>query len=256
MLFMKISLVTGASSGIGREFVKQMSERGVDRIYCIARREGRLLELKEKFGDKIVPIVADLSLEDSFSEITKRLYDDGVETLDGVVAAAGFGKFGSFANNSEADMESEVTVNILGVMRTVRAALPFLKKGSKVIIMGSQSSFQPLPEFNVYASTKAFILHFGRALHAELSKDGVSVTTVCPGYVATEFFDVAKKSGDPDACRNFSPLYLASDVVRRALEDADKGKDVSIYGARIKGARLLAKLLPHKFVMKVWLKIK
>lgn len=253
---MKISLVTGASSGIGREFVKQISERGADRIYVIARREGRLLELKKTFGDKIVPIVADLSDENSFSLITKKLEDDGVEKLDSVVAAAGFGKFGSFANNSEADMEAEVTVNILGVMRTVRETLPFLKKGSRVIIMGSQSSFQPLPEFNVYASTKAFVLHFGRALHAELSGAGVSVTTVCPGYVATEFFDVAKKSGDPDACRNFSPLYLTPDVVRRALDDADKGKDVSIYGARIKAARLLAKLLPHKLVMKVWLKIK
>lgn len=253
---MKVSLVTGASSGIGREFVKQLSERGYDRIYCIARRESRLFDLIKEFGDKILPIVADLSVENSFSMIVDRLNHDNIEKIDTLVAAAGFGKFGSFANNSEADMEAEVNVNVLGVMRTVRAVLPFLKNGSKVLIMGSQSSFQPLPEFNVYASTKAFILHFGRALNVELSKMGVTVTTVCPGYVATEFFDVAKKSGDPNACQNFSPLYLASDVVRRALVDSDKGKDVSIYGARIKGARLLAKILPHKLVMRVWLKIK
>ncbi len=253
---MKVSLVTGASSGIGREFVKQLSERGYDKIYCIARRESRLCDLIKEFGNKILPIVADLSVENSFSMIVDRLNHDNIEKIDTLVAAAGFGKFGSFANNSEADMEAEVNVNILGVMRTVRAALPFLKNGSKVLIMGSQSSFQPLPEFNVYASTKAFILHFGRALNVELSKMGVTVTTVCPGYVATEFFDVAKKSGDPNACQNFSPLYLASDVVRRALVDSDKGKDVSIYGARIKGARLLAKILPHKLVMRVWLKIK
>ena len=253
---MKTALVTGASSGIGREFVRQIAAAGYEKIYCVARRESRLNELKGEFGDIIIPISADLSAENSFNSITERLNGDKIEKIDLLVAAAGFGKYGSFANNSESDMEAEVYVNILGLMRTVRCALPYLKKGSRIILMGSQSSFQPLPEFNIYASTKAFVLHFGRALNLELAPQGISVTTVCPGYVATEFFSVAEKSGDPTACRNFSPMYQPRDVVRLALSDSARGKDVSIYGARIKLARLMSKLLPHSLVMRIWLKIR
>lgn len=253
---MKAALITGASSGIGREFARQLARAGYNRIYCIARREGKLAELKNELGDMIIPITADLSDENTFANITDRLKSDSVGAITTLVAAAGFGKYGSFANNSESDMEAEVNVNILGLMRTVRLALPFLKNGSHIILMGSQSAFQPLPEFNVYASTKAFVLHFGRALSRELKKDGISVTTVCPGYVDTEFFSVAEKSGDPTACRNFRPMYKAPDVVKCALSDAEKGKDVSVYGGTIKAARLLSKILPHSLVMKVWLKIR
>lgn len=253
---MKTALITGASSGIGREFARQLARSGYDRIYCIARREGKLAELKGELGDMIIPLTADLAKEDSFVNITDRLKNDGTKQITTLVAAAGFGKYGSFANNSESDMEAEVNVNIIGLMRTVRLALPFLKNGSQIILMGSQSAFQPLPEFNVYASTKAFVLHFGRALSRELKKDGISVTTVCPGYVDTEFFSVAEKSGDPTACRNFKPMCKTCDVVRHAISDAERGKDVSVYGGTIKAARLLSKILPHSLVMKVWLKIR
>ncbi len=253
---MKTALVTGASSGIGREFARQIAKSGeYERIYVVARREDRLEELKNELGGVIVPIAADLGKPESFDRIAECLRADNV-SLSLLVAAAGFGKYGSFAANSQADMESIVEVNVLGVLRTVRMALDFLTAGSRIVLMGSQSAFQPLPEFNIYASSKAFVLHFGRALNLELKSRGIAVTTVCPGYVATEFFEVAAKSGDPDACRNFSPMYQASDVVRKALSDSQKGKDVSIYGLQIKGARLLSKLLPHKLVMRVWLKIR
>lgn len=252
----KCALITGASSGIGREFVRQVATQGeFERIYVIARREDRLLELEKEFGSRIVPICADLGKSESFDAIQSRLTADHA-TLSLLVAAAGFGKYGSFAVNSQEDMESIVQVNILGLMRSVRCGLDFLEDGAKIILMGSQSAFQPLPEFNIYASSKAFVLHFGRALNLELRNRGISVTTVCPGYVATEFFEVAEKSGDPNACRNFKPLYRACDVVRKALDDSRRGKDVSVYGLSVKAARLMAKLLPHRLVMQVWLKIR
>ncbi len=253
---MKAALVTGASSGIGREFARQLVKSGdFDKIYVIARRADRLKALRGELGKVIVPIEADLGREESFSLIGERLRTDGAR-LSMLVAAAGFGKYGSFAANSQADMESIVSVNVLGVLRTVRLGLDFLDDGARIILMGSQSAFQPLPEFNIYAASKAFILHFGRALNLELRDRGIAVTTVCPGYVATEFFDVAQKSGDPDACRNFKPLFAAPDVVQKALCDSRAGKDMSVYGWQIKGARLLAKLLPHALVMRVWLKIR
>ena len=100
------------------------------------------------------------------------------------------------------------------------------------------------------------MVHFGRALNIELKNRKISVTTVCPGYVESEFFTVAAQSEDPDACTNFNPLYPVDMVVEKALADAYRGKDMSIPGAYVKTMRLLSKLLPHSLVMKVWMKIK
>jgi len=253
---MKYALITGASSGIGREFVKQCAESGeFDRIIVIARRAERLEELASAYGELICPMVLDLSCPESFDEISERLKQEGI-TLSLVVAAAGLGKYGSFPVLSEKNCETMVNLNVLGLMRTVRCTLDSMEKGGRIIIMGSQSSFQPLPHFNIYASTKAFTVHFGRALNVELKDRGISVTTVCPGYVESEFFTVAAQSEDPNACTNFSPMYKACDVVKRAIKDSKKGKDMSVYGANVKFMRLLCKLLPHSLVMKVWLKIK
>lgn len=253
---MKCALITGASSGIGAEFVKQCAESGeFDKIIVIARRAERLQELASLYGEIIEPLVLDLSKEESFEQIKDKLAGEDLK-LSLVVAAAGLGKYGSFPVLSQKNCETMVNLNVLGLIRTVRATLDSIISGGRIILMGSQSSFQPLPHFNIYASTKAFVVHFGRALNIELKNRKISVTTVCPGYVESEFFTVAAQSEDPDACTNFNPMYKACDVVKRALKDSKKGKDMSVYGANVKFMRLLCKLLPHSLVMKVWLKIK
>lgn len=253
---MKYALITGASSGMGKEFAVQCAESGeYDRIIAVARRAERLNELVCKFGEMIVPVTLDLECEESFDVIRDKLEKENI-SLSLVVCAAGLGKYGSFAGISEQNCEKMVNVNLLGVMRTVRATVDHIHDGGRIILLGSQSSFQPLPYFNIYASTKAFIVHFGRALNIELKPRGIKVTTVCPGYVETEFFAVAAQSEQPDACTNFKPMYKPRDVVKRALKDSKKGKDMSVFGAYTKSMRLISKLLPHKLVMAVWLKIK
>lgn len=242
---------------MGREFVRQIAEKysHLDQIWVIARREERLIELQNELGEKIRPFALDLCNERSFIILKEALEETQAE-VKLLVTAAGLGKYGSFPKLSEENAELMVQLNILGMMRTVRVCLDRLTFGGKIILLGSQSSFQPLPHFNIYASTKAFTLHFGRALHRELKGKGITVTTLSPGYVDTEFFDVAAKSEDPDACTNFSPLYSPVFVVKKALIAAEKGKDVCVPGANTKLMRLLAKLLPHTLVMKVWMKIK
>ncbi|MBO5778233.1 MAG: SDR family NAD(P)-dependent oxidoreductase [Clostridia bacterium] len=253
---MKIALITGASAGMGREFVRQIaSEAEYEEIWVTARRADRLEALKTELGDKIVPIPLDLCDDSSFETLSQKLKEKSA-TISLLITAAGLGKYGSFPKLSEENAELMVNTNVLGMMRTVRVCLPYLKAGSRVILLGSQSSFQPLPHFNIYASTKAFTLHFGRALHRELKPQGVTVTTLCPGYVDTEFFEVAAKSEDPEACTNFTPLYPVDRVVKKALADARRGKDMSVPGAYVKTMRLLCKLLPHALVMKIWMKIK
>ena len=254
---MKYALITGASSGIGREFVRQTAESGeFDRIIVVARRAERLNELMLKYGEeKIIPLALDLTDEKNFDVIKEKLEKENI-TLSLLVAAAGLGKFGSFEGISEKNCETMVNINITALMRTVRATIDSIGKGGRIILLGSQSSFQPLPYFNIYAATKAFVVHYGRALNVELKERGISVTTVCPGYVETEFLAVAEQSEMPDACTNFKPMYKPAYVVRKALNDSKKGKDMSVYGATIKLMRLLAKLLPHRFVMFIWTKIR
>ena len=253
---MKYALVTGASSGMGREFAVQIAESGeYDRVIVIARRADRLAQLADKYGEKIVPLALDLTDEGSFEILGEKLRSENI-ALSLLVAAAGLGKYGSFAGLSEQNCELMVNINVLGLMRTVRTALENFEDGGRIILLGSQSAFQPLPYFCMYASTKAFVVHFGRALNVELKERGISVTTVCPGYVQTEFFEVAAKSEMPDACTNFKPMYSPVDVVRKALKDSKKGKDMSVLGVYVKFMRLLAKLLPHSVMMRGWLKMK
>lgn len=254
---MKIAVVTGASAGMGREFVCQIAAKysQIDEIWVIARREERLLELQNEQGAKIRRFKLDLCEESSFDKLKSALVEANAE-IELLVTAAGLGKYGAFPKLSEENAELMVRLNILGMMRTVRVCLDSIADGGRIILLGSQSAFQPLPHFNIYASTKAFTLHFGRALHHELKERAISVTTLCPGYVDTEFFDVAKQSEDPDACTNFSPLYPTAFVVKKALKASERGKDVCVPGVQIKLMRLMAKLLPHSLVMKVWMKIK
>ncbi len=254
---MQIAVITGASAGMGREFVRQIAKKygELDEIWVIARREERLIELRDELGGKIRPLALDLCDEGSFDSLKSALEEANAE-VELLVTAAGLGKYGAFPKLSEANAELMVQLNILGMMRSVRACLDSLAEGGRIILLGSQSSFQPLPHFNIYAATKAFTLHFGRALHRELKERRVSVTTLSPGYVDTEFFSVAEKSEDPDACTNFSPLYDPVFVVKKALKASERRKDVCVPGLQVKCMRLLAKLLPHALVMKVWMKIK
>lgn len=242
---------------MGREFVRQIAARygELDEIWVIARRADRLNELKAELGGKIRPLALDLCEAESYATLKSEL-DESCAEVRLLVTAAGLGKYGAFPKLSEANAELMVQLNILGMMRTVRTCLDSLAEGGKVILLGSQSSFQPLPHFNVYAATKAFTLHFGRALNRELKDRRISVTTLSPGYVDTEFFEVAEQSEDSNACTNFSPLYAPEFVVRKALRAAERGKDICVPGMQVKLMRLAAKLLPHSLVMKVWMQIK
>ena len=253
---MRIALITGASSGLGREFALQASKQGAfDEIWLVARRAERLAELAGELPTPVRAIPLDLKKADSFAELTSLLTQTQA-TVGLLVCAAGFGKYGACCDLTDEEISDMIDVNCKAVVSSCRTALPHMQEGSRIIIMGSASSFQPLPQFSMYAATKAFVVSFSRALNAELAPRKITVTAVCPGYVRTEFFDVAKDTANPDACNNFKPMYEPEPVVRQAYRDASHGKDLSVHGLFVKTQRLLAKLLPHKAVMRVWLKIK
>ena len=173
-----------------------------------------------------------------------------------LVNGAGFGKYGTYLDLTDDEIDGMIDLNDKSMVHMTYSVLPYMSEGSRILTIGSASAFQPLPEFNMYAATKAFVVSFCRALNVELRQRKITVTCVCPGFVRTEFFAVAQDTKNPNTCQNFKPMYEPADVVKKALKDSRRGKDISILGLNTKFKRLAARLLPTKTVMNAWLRIK
>ncbi len=248
---MKISVITGASSGMGRDFVRMLDKiEECDEIWVIARRLDRLKELTSETGKKIVPIELDLSVEESYEKYAEMLKGADADVV-ALVNAAGFGKFGEFESIPLKEQMNMIDLNCKALMAVTYITLEFMKEGSRVYQIGSLSAFQPVPYITTYGATKSFVLSFTRALNVELKKRGIKCIAVCPGWVKTEFFDRAVKD---DTIKYYNKFFTSKEVVERAVYDMYRGRDVSVCGASIRGQVLLTKLLPHKLVMKIWCK--
>ena len=247
---MKIAVITGASSGMGREFVRQFDrDETFDEIWVIARRAERLEALRDEVRAPLRPLPMDLTEEESLDRFRGLLSEEKPE-IALLVNAGGFGVFQAFA---EAPLETQlrmIDLNDKALVAMTYLALPYMVSGSRIVNMGSLSSFQPVPYINVYGASKAFVLSFSRALGAELQPRGIRVMAVCPGWVRTEFFDTAVT--DPQVITYYNRFYEAEEVVRRAMKDLRRGKDVSVCGLPVRGQVLLVKLLPHRLVMRIW----
>ena len=248
---MKISVITGASSGMGRDFVKMIDKiEDCEEIWVIARRAERLAEIKSETGKRIVPIELDLSHEESFETYAKLLEEAEADVI-ALVNAAGFGKFGNFEDIPLKEQMNMIDLNCKALMAVTYITLEYMKEGSRVYQLGSLSSFQPVPYITTYGATKAFVLSFSRALNKELEKRKIKMIAVCPGWVKTEFFNRAVSD---DTIKYYNKFFTSDEVVTRAIYDMYRGKDVSICGPSIRAQVLLTKLLPHKLVMKIWCK--
>ena len=248
---MKIAVITGASSGMGREFVYALDrDEEFDELWVIARREQRLLELKEKCRAKIRPIVLDLQQRESFA-LYRQLLEQEKPEIAVLVNAAGFGLFGAFM---DMDMDRQLDIidlNSRALTAMCYMSVPYMAKGSRIYNMGSMSSWQPVPYINVYGASKAYVLNFSRALGVELKDRGIKVMAVCPGWITTEFFDHAIHD---NTISYFNRYYPPEQVIEKALKDMKKGKNASVLGFPERVQVLLVKLLPVGFVMKTWCK--
>ncbi|MDR1563969.1 MAG: SDR family NAD(P)-dependent oxidoreductase [Oscillospiraceae bacterium] len=252
---MKIAVVTGASSGMGRDFAHALckdKKLSFDEIWLIARRGERLKELAAELpvAAKILPL--DLTKNESLEEYQALLSAERAEVAV-LVNAGGFGKFVRSDKLPLQDQLDMVELNVKALTAMCALSLPHMQAGAAIINLGSLSSFQPTPYMNVYAASKAYVLSYSRALNVELKARGIRVIAVCPGWVATEFFETAEKQ-DKSAVINKTPLWKSADVVHLALKDLHRGRDVSILGAGVRSQVRLVKLLPHSLVMKIWLK--
>ena len=251
---MNIAVVTGASSGMGREFVLQLSQFvAVDEIWAIARREAQLEQLKQEAAVPVRPVALDLCEPSSF-DAYQALLEREKPNVKLLVNAAGFGKFGAWDKVNPVDDCRMIDLNCKALLMMTRLTVPYMAPGSHILELDSLSAFQPVPYITTYGATKAFVLSYARAMNRELKDRGIRVMAMNPGWVKTEFFDHAFQTNGGNEVQYFNYLYEAKDVVRTGLRDLyHSRKDYSVHGLPIKFQVLLVKLLPHSLVMSVWL---
>lgn len=246
---MRIAVITGASAGIGREFVLAIDrQEQLDEIWVIARRNDRLEALKEMCRTPIRPIPLDLSDLQSMERYQAVLEREKPE-IGILVNAAGFGVFGPFAEKDLEKQLSSVTVNSLALTGMCHISIPYMKHGDSIINMGSNSAWQPVPYQTVYGASKSYVLNFSRALWRELKPKGIRVMCVCPGWIRTEFQQVAHHD---EYVKYVDIWYEPQEVAEQAMKDLRKGKIVSILGHPVRRQVRLVKFLPVKFVMDTW----
>ena len=248
---MKIAVVTGASSGMGREFVRQLGKKypWLDEIWAIARREEELDLLKKGVREvSIRPLSLDISREEERHKLDSCLNSKKPEILF-LVNGAGMGIQKLFSRIPPEKAASMTELNCTALTEITGICLPYCRKGSRIFMLASAAAFIPQPGFGVYAASKAYVVSFSRSLNRELKPRKIQVTAICPGPVDTPFLE---KMGGRDQMPGYKKLFIANPeaVVRKAVKDGEKGKEMSVPGFFIKALRAGCKAIPHSLILK------
>lgn len=244
------ALITGASAGIGEEFAIQLASR-VDKLVLVARRERSLQALAARIR-VLHPEVEVMIYAADLSDASER--EDLVENLivqrfvpDLLVNNAGLGDYGEFVTADWAKINAMLSVNIEALTHLTHALVPAMIRCSRgaVINVSSLASLMPMPDFAVYAATKAYVTSFSEALRIELKDHGIPVLAVCPGPVKTEFGDVARRHGETRPIPGYRYFYMPKQrVVAEALTALDNNRARVYPGLRTAAAAVLLAALP------------
>ena len=245
---MKVAIITGATSGMGRRMAIELNDQipNIQEFWLFGRREERLKDLQKALSKPCRLFQGDLQDEDSLPDFKRILTKEKPEIVF-LVNAAGFGKIGSVKNLSTEDQLGMVDLNIRVLTGITKLSLPYMAKHSRIINFASAAAFLPQPSFAVYAASKSYVLSFSRSLNEELQGSGCYVTAVCPGPVKTEFFDIAETTGKIPF---YKYLFMADpgNVCRKALVDSIIKKDMSVYGTGMTAFMIFAKLMPSRLI--------
>ncbi len=248
---MNVIVITGASSGMGREFALQLDRKlqSIDVFWLVARRTDRLKELAAVLHHQVKLIPLDLSFEPDlhlFGEIVKE--EKPVVRM--LVNCAGYGMMGDFLDIPVQEQTGQIDVNCRALTFLTHACIPYMRQKSRIIQLASSAAFLPQPGFAVYAATKAYVLSFSMALREELRKKQIYVTTVCPGPVQTPFFDTAERYGQTLAIKKYT-MQDADRVVREALAASCKRRSLSVCGGVMRLFYGMTCILPHAVLIRL-----
>lgn len=253
---MNIVIITGASSGIGREFALQMDEyfACIDEFWLVARDRGKLAQLAGRLKHNARIYAMDITDSDKLADLEDAVFRHKA-IVRMLINCAGYGIMGGFCEQDRALELGMVRLNCEALTEITHRMIPYMREGSRTIQMASSAAFLPQPDFAVYAATKAYVLSFSRALGEELKSAGIHVTAVCPGPVDTPFFDIAETFASTLALKKYT-MVSARKVVLLALRDSLHKRSLSVYGLPIKMFLFLTKIMPHDAVLKVMDRLK
>ena len=244
---MKIAIVSGASSGIGKSVAKEIDFLKLDEIWLIARNEARLNQLKSELTTCARCFSLDLSDKSSYEAIQSAL-KSGNYDVEYLVLSAGVGYNGAFDTLSSDEIRNMININCSAPAMLSSVVAPYLLENGKIICIASGAGFLPQPYFNVYAATKSFAISYARALRQELKERKIKVTAVCPGPVDTEFFSGLKDVKEYK--RKF--LISADKVAKGSLKAVNKNKSIYSPTNSMKLVHLAKKIIPTSILLKIY----
>lgn len=247
-----VTLITGASAGLGVEFARQCAARG-EPLALAARRRDRMEALAAELGGEVHVFAADLGKEGAAASLIAELAAEGL-SVGTLINNAGFGLGGKFADRPLDRLSEMIDLNVRALTELCHLVLPGMReRGAGAILnVASTAAFQPGPNMAVYYATKAYVLSFTEALHHELKDSGIRVSALCPGPTHSEFSDVAD-SHSPTLERMKMP---AAPVVALGLDGLDRNKAVVIPGFKNKVGAQASRLLPRSTMRNIIGRIK
>lgn len=247
---MKIGILTGASSGLGAEFAYRAKDYagGLDELWLIARRTEKLRAVEQKISGCCVRCLS-LDLADPASfEAYRLLLEAERPDVRLLVDCAGLGFLGNFEEISMQNNAAMCDVNIRALTVLTALTIPYMTRGSGIILVSSIASFAPTPRMTVYSSTKAYVSSLAKGLRAELAPRGIHVLAVNPCPMNTEFLEIGKITGNSRAFARL-PRCNPAQVAEVSLRRCEKGRGQYTPLLFFKFYRVLCKLLPHNFIM-------
>ncbi|MBO5313056.1 MAG: SDR family NAD(P)-dependent oxidoreductase [Clostridia bacterium] len=248
---MNIGIITGASSGLGVEFFKELQKEALDEIWIIARREERLKENADSYGvlpTKIIPM--DITQRENLMRLDQMLDSEDVN-VKFLINNAGFGAYGAVADSDPYLQGAMVDLNARALTEVTTIALKYMHERDYIINVCSIASFAPNENLTVYSSTKAYVMSFSRGLRQELKKRKINVLALCPGPMSTEFLQVAGIGKGTSKMFDILPRANPAKVAKKAVKLAKRGRAVYTPLALFKVYRVLAKIFPLSWILPI-----
>ncbi len=249
---LKIAIVTGAGSGMGRYFAYYAGRfaKDIDEMWLVGRNKRKLYKTASRLSKDCRCISADLSNPEEYRMLVSKI-QDAAPDIRLLINNAGIGIMGDFARLSSEENVLMADINCVALTKLTADCLPFMSRGSHIINMASAAAFLPQPGFAVYAASKSYVYSLSKALSHELRKKKIYVTAVCPGCVDTPFIGRAEKY---EKMKEYKKPFMAEakDVVLQAYRDAYHGRNVSVYGAGMNMFRAAAKVLPDELILRAF----
>ena len=245
------AVITGGDKGLGREYIDAIIAQypTVDAFWLVGRDKDALKAAAQAYPDKTMAAISlDLQAEENLRLFEQLLKEQNPE-IKVLVNAAGYGKCGDFFSSNVSQQVGMIDLNCRALTEITRLCLPYMLDDSLVLNIACTAGFVPTPRMSVYSATKAYVMSFSKALHDELRPRGIKVTAVCPGVMDTDFWYTAGAPEGKSRLIDSLPKISPREAAIRSLRAAKRGRTVYTYGFVYKLFRVLAKVLPHSFLI-------